>query len=83
MKTYTIYLGATPIANVAGTREAWTVYLATVNIAHIQEKTADLVWDETGEIVDHFPEWDEDPIPADIDDECGYDPYMGCFTGDC
>ena len=21
--------------------------------------------------------------PDDIDDDCGYDPYMGCFTDDC
>ena len=21
--------------------------------------------------------------PNDIDDDCGYDPYMGCFTDDC
>ena len=26
---------------------------------------------------------DYDEEPADIDDDCGFDPYMGCFTGDC
>ena len=26
---------------------------------------------------------DEDYEPADIDDDCGFDPYMGCFTDDC
>lgn len=26
---------------------------------------------------------DEDCEPADIDDDCGFDPYMGCFTDDC
>lgn len=25
----------------------------------------------------------EDYEPADIDDDCGFDPYMGCFTDDC
>lgn len=28
-------------------------------------------------------EEDEDYEPADIDDDCGFDPYMGCFTDDC
>ena len=26
---------------------------------------------------------DEDCEPVDIDDDCGFDPYMGCFTDDC
>ena len=26
---------------------------------------------------------DEDCEPADIDDDRGFDPYMGCFTDDC
>lgn len=26
---------------------------------------------------------DGDCEPADIDDDCGFDPYMGCFTDDC
>ena len=25
----------------------------------------------------------EDYEPADIDDDCGYDPYAGCYTDDC
>lgn len=25
----------------------------------------------------------EDYEPADIDNDCGFDPYMGCFTDDC
>lgn len=24
-----------------------------------------------------------DDEPDDIDDDCGFDPYMGCFTDDC
>ena len=27
-------------------------------------------------------EWADDE-PADIDDDCGFDPYMGCFSDDC
>ena len=26
---------------------------------------------------------DEDYEPTNIDDDCGFDPYMGCFTDDC
>ena len=37
---------------------------------------------------DDVPEdWDEwragDDEPADIDNDCGFDPYEGCFTWDC
>lgn len=39
---------------------------------------------ETGEILWDIDEEDEpDYEPADIDDDCGFDPYMGCFTDDC
>lgn len=26
---------------------------------------------------------DEDDYPDDCDNECGFDPYMGCYTDDC
>ena len=35
---------------------------------------------------DDVPEdWDDwkDGEPADIDDDCGFDPYEGCYTWDC
>ena len=35
-------------------------------------------WDFTIEPTD-----DEYEEPADIDDDCGFDPYAGCFTYDC
>jgi hypothetical protein len=49
---------------------------------------------ETGEVywASADPEWyeerypayeDEYDEPADIDDDCGFDPYLGCFTDDC
>ena len=43
------------------------------------------MWDETGEEVaysDPSEEYFEDE-PADIDDDCGFDPYLGCYTDDC
>ena len=30
-----------------------------------------------------FSDEDEDFEPDDIDDDCGFDPYEGCFTFDC
>ena len=27
--------------------------------------------------------YNSDLEPADIDDDCGFDPYMGCYTDDC
>ena len=34
------------------------------------------------EYEDEDDDWD-DYEPDDIDYDCGYDPYMGCFTDDC
>lgn len=25
----------------------------------------------------------EDLVPEDIDEDCGYDPFAGCYTDDC
>ena len=30
-----------------------------------------------------FDYFGEDNEPADIDDDCGFDPYEGCYTYDC
>lgn len=39
---------------------------------------------ETGEIVWNAADAQEyDYEPADIDDDCGFDPYMGCYSDDC
>ena len=38
----------------------------------------------TGEIVWNAADAQEyDYEPADIDDDCGFDPYMGCYSDDC
>ena len=98
MNTYTIYLGATPIASVANTDAAYACYEAAKNIGEFIDcyeaaknigefidRSVSLVWDETGEEVaysDPSGEYSDDE-PADIDDDCGFDPYLGCFTDDC
>lgn len=40
---------------------------------------------DTGEVVAEAaePDYNPDLEPADIDDDCGFDPYMGCYTDDC
>ena len=39
---------------------------------------------DTGEVVLEAEVGDaEDYEPADIDDDCGFDPYLGYFTDDC
>ena len=91
MTTYTIYLGATPIACVSGAEAAYACFEAAKTIAEMTNRTACIVWDDTGEILDDFGEEEEFECVCEADDEyfdeCdleeGYDPYMGCYTGDC
>ena len=85
MTTYTIYLGSTPIACVADTNDAYACYEAAKTIGECTGKCVSLVWDETGEEVAYSDpsKEDFDDEPADIDDDCGFDPYEGCFTFDC
>lgn len=89
MTTYTIYLGATPIATTDGTEYTYAVWRKTVELADLISSSASLVWDETREVVEEFDpeqleytEVDEDDDFIDDTDESGFDPYMGCYTGD-
>lgn len=95
MTTYTIYLGATPIATTDGTEYAYAVWRKTVELADLISSSACLVWDDSGEVVEEFdpeqleyieveedeeePEWEE----PDWNEDEGFDPYEGCYTGDC
>ena len=90
MTTYTIYLGATPIATTDGTEYTYAVWRKTVELANLISSSACLVWDETEEVVEEFDpeqleytEPDEDDDFIDYSDESGFDPYMGCYIGDC
>lgn len=49
--------------------------LSAENVAIVDDLTGEVLWDACSE--------DEDCEPADIDDDCGFDPYMGCYTDDC
>ena len=78
MTTYTIYLGATPIAITAGTEYTYTVWRKTVELAELTGLSASLVWNESGEVVEDYNTEEE----LDVDDS-GFDPYEGCYTWDC
>ena len=54
MNTYTIYLGAKPVATVNGTEYAYEVYSKTRELAELLNREASVVWDKTGEEVAHF-----------------------------
>lgn len=46
----------------------------------------DIEWEEGDDPHDYvfrIEECEEDEEPADIDDDCGFDPYCGCYTYDC
>ena len=49
------------------------------------ERMAQIIYHHGAESLYYNDEWDEDDeeyIEPDID-ESGFDPYMGCYTGDC
>lgn len=57
MKSYTIYLGVSPVVSSADTEVCYACFDAVKAIASKTGKTASLVWDETGEVVaDYDPE---------------------------
>lgn len=84
MNTYTIYLGAAPIACVTP-EGAYACFEAAKTLAEFTGKEASLVWDETGGEVAYFdPESpDESEEPDWAGDDCGFDPYLGCYMDDC
>ena len=61
----------------------------TITIAVLEEQgkteLAEQLFEECEELA--HPHWcqdDEDEEPfVDYSDESGFDPYMGCYTGDC
>lgn len=80
MNTYSIYLRNEWVATVDGMDYAGEVWVKTKELAELLGVFAFMVWDETGELVASTGEEEE---PADIDDDCGFDPYEGCYTYDC
>lgn len=80
MTSYTIYLDLNPIATIEGCEAAYVCYEAAKTIAEMTGTTASLVWNDSGEVV---ATTDPDDEEFWTDDECGFDPYEGCYTYDC
>ena len=81
---YAIYLGNNCIATIDGTEIAYEAYRKAVELADMLGICASLVWVDSGEVVAYSD--DEDDYDRDYEpdvDECGFDPYEGCYTGDC
>lgn len=83
MNAYIIYLDNNVVAIVSGTECAYAVYRKTAEIAEILGQSARLVWNASGEIVASTDDDEEEDDFSDDVDECGFDPYEGCYTFDC
>lgn len=59
MNTYTIYLGANPIACIAEADACYACYESAKTIAEMTGKTASLVWDDTAEVVAYYDPTEE------------------------
>lgn len=57
----------------------------TIVIAALEEQgktdLAEKLFEECKELA--LPHWCEDDEEEDFSDECGFDPYEGCYTFDC
>lgn len=80
---YIIYLNNKEIATISGTDACYACYEATKTIAEMTCQTASLVDAETAETVAFFDPNEEEEEYYDDYDECGFDPYCGCYTYDC
>ena len=77
---YYIYIENRMVAEVEGSEFAWEVYRKTDELAEMLGQIANLVDGETGEVIESSDYWDDYEPDAD---ECGFDPYEGCYTYDC
>lgn len=82
--TYTLILNGKVVAEVSGTEYAYEAWTKQEELARFLCVPAYLVSNDDSEVVAEYdPEDDGVDEPADIDDDCGFDPYEGCFTWDC
>ena len=56
-------------------RALWDCVDGATDIAIIDMATGEVVWSHNNDT------WQEEP--AWIDNDCGFDPYLGCYTDDC
>ena len=81
---YYIYIENRMVAEVEGNEFAWEAYSKTCELADMLGEIASLVDGETGEVIESSDDWDDcdEDYEPDVD-ECGFDPYEGCYTYDC
>ena len=81
---YYIYIENRMVAEVEGNEFAWEAYHKTCELADMLGEIASLVDGETGEVLESSDDWDDydEDYEPDVD-ECGFDPYEGCYTYDC
>lgn len=77
---YHIYLDNQMIAEVSGSEACYVCYEAAKSIAEMTDRVAHIVSGETGEILESSEDFED--YESDYD-ECGFDPYEGCYTWDC
>ena len=81
---YYIYIENRMVAEVEGSEFAWEAYRKTAELAEMLGEIANLVDGETGEVIESSDDWDDYDKDYEPDaDECGFDPYEGCYTYDC
>ena len=81
---YYIYIENRMVAEVENTESAYDVYRKTCELADLLGKIAHLVDGSTGEVIESSDDWDDYDEDYEPDyDECGFDPYEGCYTYDC
>ena len=82
---YYIYIENRMVVEVEGSEAAYAAYVKATEIADMTGETAHLVDGETGEIITSSVERYNDELDAyeDANLECGFDPYVGCYTDDC
>ncbi len=77
---YHIYIDNQMIAEVSGSEACYVCYEAAKSIAEMTGRVAHIVSGETGEILESSEDFED--YEPDYD-ECGFDPYAGCYTWDC
>ena len=81
---YYIYIENRMVAEIENSEVAWEVYRKTCELADLLGEIANLVDGETGEVIESSDDWDDYDEDYEPDlDECGFDPYEGCYTYDC
>ena len=81
--TFTLFIDSHLITSVDGTEFAYEAWAKVRELAELLGVRASMVANEDLEMVAEYDPEDFGDEPDDIDDDCGFDPYEGCYTWDC